>query len=785
MPGPAPSAHQVLVYSGPGVSPLSLSHTLLTLRLLLLPHYTVQPAAPDLLADQPWEPSCALLVVPGGRDIPYVDELTDKRQVTHRIREYVQHGGRFLGICAGAYFASAEVSFDVGGGMEVTGKRDLAFFPGPSRGPVFQGFQYASESGSRAVVLNLYESSKLTTLNHIYYNGGGHFVFSSPPPPNVQVLARFQETSSDPSEQLVAAVFTQTGKGRTILSSVHPEYPLSDPPASNAIAKLDVRPSQVEIEMSDKARLSWVEELLIKLGLTPPERLTAADRAKSSVDSEEDPALLLHPTHPSPIFLLSHPKLPQLPEAAVNKPELKGKMKQEDGWNVLRDANDEIRFGTTEATSPERAASEDGITQWLAEARRTRPVFPPSIEDLSLQSDSTPQPPSPPNLHSLTKTILLPSSSVEYSSRWTPLFNFSTYWDELDQARKRSGRRSGVMRQRSDGQGETCSLGDLVLYGETVTSTQTMLDGNPLLLANLSTPLAFLASFQLSGRGRGSNMWLSPPGCLQFSLLLDLPASLSSKMVFIQYIMALAVCEAVDEDGRLGVRIKWPNDIYAEVEGVGGTEIGSGKKGKVKLGGILVNTSYVGGKWRIVVGCGINVLNALPTSSISQLHSLLAAKLSSTSSNKPLPPAPTMEGTFARIMSSFDAKWEQFIEEKGFKGFMDEYHGRWLHSGQTVLLTTTKPPTRVRILSITPDHGLLRCIPISDKPKTSTGLTPLYDRDVDAGEDDRGSWSSPSSSSAPRSTTAGAQAQNQSPFVDLQPDGNSFDLMSGLIKRKV
>lgn len=507
--------------------------------------------------------------------------------------------------------------------MEVTGKRDLvrfllprhgisrpcaddasvqAFFPGPSRGPVFQGFQYASESGSRAVVLNLHESSKLTTLNHIYYNGGGHFVFSSPPPPNVQVLARFQETSSDPSEQLVAAVFTQTGKGRTILSSVHPEYPLSDPPASNAIAKLDVRPSQVEIEMSDKARLSWVEELLIKLGLTPPERLTAADRAKSSVDSEEDPALLLHPTHPSPIFLLSHPKLPQLPEAAVNKPELKGKMKQEDGWNVLRDANDEIRFGTTEATSPERAASEDGITQWLAEARRTRPVFPPSIEDLSLQSDSTPQPPSPPNLHSLTKTILLPSSSVEYSSRWTPLFNFSTYWGELDQARKRSGRRSGVMRQRSDGQGETCSLGDLVLYGETVTSTQTMLDGNPLLLANLSTPLAFLASFQLSGRGRGSNMWLSPPGCLQFSLLLDLPASLSSKMVFIQYIMALAVCEAVDEDGRLGVRIKWPNDIYAEVEGVGGTEIGSGKKGKVKLGGILVNTSYVGGKWRIVVG---------------------------------------------------------------------------------------------------------------------------------------------------------------------------------------
>lgn len=105
-----------------------------------------------------------------------------------------------------------------------------------------------------------------------------------------------------------------------------------------------------------------------------------------------------------------------------------------------------------------------------------------------------------------------------------------------------------------------------------------------------------------------------------------------------------------------------------------------------------------------------------------------------------------------------------------------------LSSGQDVLLTTTEPHTRVRILSITPDHGLLRCIPISDKPKTSTGLTPLYNRDVDAGEDDRGSWSP--SVSRPGGA-ARAQTHNQSPFVDLQPDGNSFDLMSGLIKRKV
>ncbi|WVQ93402.1 biotin-[acetyl-CoA-carboxylase] ligase [Kwoniella sp. CBS 9459] len=789
MPGPSPSAHQVLVYSGPGVSPLSLSHTILTLSLLLLPHYTVQPVTPEVLGDQPWEPSCALLVIPGGRDLPFVEELTQKRGVTKRIRDYVELGGRYLGICAGAYFGTNEVRFDVGGPMEVVGKRDLALFPGASEGPTYPGFQYASESGSRAVSLFLESSSssslKHQVLDHLYYNGGGHFIIPSPLPSTVQVLARYAEVpssaSSSSGDKPIAAVLTKNGKGRSLLCAIHPEYPLNDPPARLAIAKLEHEPEKEEIERSEKARIEWVEELLVLLGLHPPsrERREKERNGASKFEGEEDPALLLHPTHPSPIFALSHSNLPELASQLVSKKELTDKMTKNDQWSVLRDGNDEINFGSVDVLSHASSTSEDDVSKWLAGKRRDQPVFePPSVESLSIDESGSASPPipQPPDFHSLTKTVLLPSSSIPYTSRWTPLFNGSTYWTELDGARKSSGRRSGVLRKGEDG--ERCSLGDLLLYGETVTSTQTMLDRNPLLLTHLPTPLAFLASFQLSGRGRGSNIWLSPPGCLQFSLLLDLPASLSSKMVFIQYIMALAVCEAVDEDGRLGVRIKWPNDIYAEVEGVGGTEAGSGQKGKAKIGGILVNTNFVGGKWRIVVGCGINVLNALPTTSLSQLHSLLAARTSSQSSSRPLPAAPTMEGTFARIMSAFDAKWEQFVEEKGFKGFMNEYHGRWLHSGQEVTLTTTEPHTRLRILSITPDHGLLRCIPLSPpSTKPSSGLTPLYNRSVDGGEDDR--------ILSPAGRAQGQSAGEKSEFIDLQPDGNSFDLMAGLIKRKV
>lgn len=125
MPGPSPTAHQVLVYSGPGVSPLSLSHTLLTLSLLLSPHYTVQPATPDLLASQPWESHAALLAIPGGRDLPYVEALSIKSTIAKRIKEYVKQGGSFLGICAGAYFGAQTVEFDVGGSMEVRGSREL------------------------------------------------------------------------------------------------------------------------------------------------------------------------------------------------------------------------------------------------------------------------------------------------------------------------------------------------------------------------------------------------------------------------------------------------------------------------------------------------------------------------------------------------------------------------------------------------------------------------------------------------------------------------------------
>jgi biotin--protein ligase len=112
-----------------------------------------------------------------------------------------------------------------------------------------------------------------------------------------------------------------------------------------------------------------------------------------------------------------------------------------------------------------------------------------------------------------------------------------------------------------------------------------------------------LATHQMSGRGRGKNVWLSPAGCLQFSLLLKVSTSpgsssypyiRSSSLVFVQYLAGIAVvfaCRNILGGQGNRVRLKWPNDIYGLVDGE-----------KKKLGGVIVTSAFSAGVVDIVVG---------------------------------------------------------------------------------------------------------------------------------------------------------------------------------------
>ena len=67
--------------------------------------------------------------------------------------------------------------------------------------------------------------------------------------------------------------------------------------------------------------------------------------------------------------------------------------------------------------------------------------------------------------------------------------------------------------------------------------------------------------------------------------------------MFVQYLFGLAVVRACRDERALGgvrgadVRLKWPNDIYLDVDGV-----------RKKIGGILVNTSFTGGQVEVIIG---------------------------------------------------------------------------------------------------------------------------------------------------------------------------------------
>jgi biotin--protein ligase len=99
--------------------------------------------------------------------------------------------------------------------------------------------------------------------------------------------------------------------------------------------------------------------------------------------------------------------------------------------------------------------------------------------------------------------------------------------------------------------------------------------------------------------GRGRNSWVSQSGALQFSMILRHNVNIRhAPVVFIQYIIALAVVESIRERPGyedIPLRLKWPNDIYTETK----------TDGLKKVGGLLINSSFIDDEFVLVIGKGI------------------------------------------------------------------------------------------------------------------------------------------------------------------------------------
>jgi biotin--protein ligase len=136
---------------------------------------------------------------------------------------------------------------------------------------------------------------------------------------------------------------------------------------------------------------------------------------------------------------------------------------------------------------------------------------------------------------------------------------------------------------------KTHTLAGVVLFSPAMASTQTFLHDT--LRPTPPPGVLCYTEHQLQGKGRGSNTWFSPEGCLTFSFNSSFVDG--NTLPFVQYLVSLAIIRAVEvvnpsESGKASpVRIKWPNDIYVDT---------------VKIGGMLCQSEYRDGKFNVTTG---------------------------------------------------------------------------------------------------------------------------------------------------------------------------------------
>ncbi|KAL2198070.1 biotin-protein ligase [Corynascus similis CBS 632.67] len=667
----------VLVYTGTGSTLESVRHCIYSLRRLLGPNYAVNPITESALLKEPWAPTCALLVFPGGADLGYCRVLNGAGNRT--IAQFVRRGGAYLGFCAGGYYGCRRCEFEVGDPvLEVVGGRELGFFPGTCRGGAFKGFEYHSERGARAASISVAKDAfpdptSLPSEFRCYYNGGGVFVDADKlamDSGNVQVLAEYTEDLAvESGVAKPAIVYCKFGEGAALLTGPHPEFD-----AINLSQQVDAPGYDQLIEAlkdDEDARTSFLKACLTKLGLE-------VSQGASLVPS------------------LSKIHLSALDHSGVGEIlcSFDDIITREDGEEYIKGGNDLFHLEKPDSRWSLASLSEALLSDFTKSNPKTSRTSPDPTTDYS---------------H-------VPKRIVSHEDAWpepkeTPYFNHSVFYSSL--------------RQFQEWEAEAETWGNILM--------------NHNLLSKLPTGFTLAATTQVAGRGRGSNVWVAPPGSLIMSTVINHPAHYAATrpIVFIQYLAALAIVEAVKsyDDGYADfpIKIKWPNDVYVRDPSK------PNQISYVKVAGILANCAYSSGSYQVVLGIGINTNNARPTTSLDAVLPLLE-------SSKKLETF-RIERLLARILTRLEALYSEFCRNGFSRELEGKYYQHWLHSNQIVTLEA-EGGVKARVVGITRDWGMLMAEEVTDNgingALRSTGKV----------------WA-------------------------LQSDENSFDFWKGLVKRKI
>jgi glutamine amidotransferase-like uncharacterized protein len=154
-------------------------------------------------------PSVRAFFMPGGASRYVAAKLNGKGN--NLIRTYVERGGLYVGICAGAYYACRRTEWDDGTGQVFHLDNELAFCPAVAAGDLHE---FRTKGGKSAAIISIVTNDQ-KSYYVLYWQGP---VFKSLDS-TVTVYARYKDITDQPPS-VVGGTY---GRGKYILMSPHLE----------------------------------------------------------------------------------------------------------------------------------------------------------------------------------------------------------------------------------------------------------------------------------------------------------------------------------------------------------------------------------------------------------------------------------------------------------------------------------------------------------------------------------------------------------------------------------
>ncbi|XP_073839153.1 holocarboxylase synthetase-like protein isoform X2 [Musca autumnalis] len=186
----------------------------------------------------------------------------------------------------------------------------------------------------------------------------------------------------------------------------------------------------------------------------------------------------------------------------------------------------------------------------------------------------------------------------------------------------------------------------------------------------LSNGIAVIPRQQTSGVGRSNNQWLSPLGCAMFSIQLHI--SLNSALG-----KRLPLVQHIV--GAAMANVLKSHEQY-KVLNIGlKWPNDTYANGVTKIGGLVVKTTLIGTNAIVNIGCGINLDNGKPTICINDM-----IREYNHTNQKQLPPL-KYEEFLAMIFNEIERLLE-LVQQGDFDKFYQIYYNLWLHGDQSITI---------------------------------------------------------------------------------------------------